>query len=107
MSCRKAQEVLDANDVQVETYSDTRKEKLDTRATWELVKNARSLHVAKGKQIEHLTPGRDSQDQILEAILGRTGTLRAPTVQIGDDYFVGFNAELYARVVAAAPSSAD
>ena len=65
---------------------------------WERVKIARSVHVAKGKKVDVFDPNVDSQDHILKAIMGRSGNLRAPTLQIGDTFFVGFNAPLYAAI---------
>ena len=62
---------------------------------WERIKTAQSIHVAKGKKVDIFAPNVDSQDAILKAIIGRSGNLRAPTLQFGDTFFVGFNAELY------------
>ena len=94
-SCRKAQEFLDANNIQVDSRTDARKEKLDPIEVWERIKAAQSIHIAKGKKVDVFNPNVDSQDAILEAIMGRSGNLRAPTLQIGDTFFVGFNALLY------------
>ena len=59
------------------------------------MKTARSIHVAKGKKVDVFDPNVDSQDDILKVTMGRSGNLRAPTLQIGDTFFVGFNALLY------------
>ncbi len=74
---------------------DARKEKLDSTEVWDRIKTARSIHVAKGKKVDVFDPNVDTQDVILKAIMGRSGNLRAPTVQICDTFFVGFNAPLY------------
>ena len=94
-SCRKAQEFLDANNIQVDSRTDARKQKLNSTEVWERIKTAQSIHVAKGKKVDVFDPNADSQDTILKAIMGRSGNLRAPTLQIGDRFFVGFNALLY------------
>ena len=98
MSCRKAQEVLDANNLQVEGRTDARKEKLDLAATWDLIQGASRIHVAKGKKVETLDPHKESQEIILKAVTGRTGNLRAPTVRIENEFFVGFNSDLYTEI---------
>ncbi len=36
-------------------------------------------------------------DELLAVILGRSGTLRAPTVVSGKRLLVGFNADMYAE----------
>ena len=59
------------------------------------MKTAQSIHVAKGKKVDVFDPNVDSQDAILKTIMGRSGNLRAPTLQFGDTFFVGFNASLY------------
>jgi len=79
----------------VDSRTDARKEKLDPTEVWERIKAAQSIHVAKGKKVDVFDPHADSQAIILKAIMGRSGNLRAPTLQIGDTFFVGFNAPLY------------
>jgi triphosphoribosyl-dephospho-CoA synthetase len=74
---------------------DARKEKLDSTEVWDRIKTAQSIHVAKGKKVDVFDPNVDTQDAILKAIMGRSGNLRAPTLQFGDTFFVGFNASLY------------
>jgi triphosphoribosyl-dephospho-CoA synthetase len=74
---------------------DARKEKLDSTEVWDRIKTAQSIHVAKGKKVDVFNPNVDTQDDILKAIMGRSGNLRAPTLQVGDTFFVGFNAPLY------------
>ena len=59
------------------------------------MKTAQSIHVAKGKKVDVFDPNVDSQDDILKVTMGRSGNLRAPTLQFGDTFFVGFNASLY------------
>jgi hypothetical protein len=51
-----------------------------------------------GKKVETFVPGKDEQDLMLEAIVGRSGTLRAPTLRIGNRFFIGFNENLYAGI---------
>ncbi len=79
----------------METRTNARKEKLDATAAWELLHNATEITVAKGKRIETFIPTPDSQEAILKAVIGRSGNLRAPTVQIANAFFVGFNEALY------------
>ena len=44
-------------------------------------------------------PKVGSQDDILAAIMGRSGNLRAPTLQVEDTFFVGFNDQLYDMIL--------
>ncbi len=91
------QEVLDTNNLQAENRSDARKDKLEADAVWELIRSAEQIVVAKGKKVETFVPSDDVRDDLLKAVLGRSGSLRAPTVQIGDVFYVGYNDALYSQ----------
>jgi len=89
------QEFLDTHNLQAENRTDARKEKIDAAAVWALMGNAEQIVVAKGKSVETFVPSDATQAPILKAALGRSGSLRAPTVQSGDVFFVGYNVALY------------
>lgn len=42
-------------------------------------------------------PQQDDREAILKVALGRSGKLRAPTLQKGDLFLVGFNETLYSQ----------
>jgi len=44
-------------------------------------------------------PAGDDFDDLLAKATGRTGNLRAPTVRIGTTLYVGFNQEMYDKLV--------
>ena len=89
------QEFLDTHNLQAESRTDARKEKMDAAAVWDLMGSAKRIVVAKGRRIETFVPTEDTQESILKAVMGRSGSLRAPTVQSGDVFLVGFNETLY------------
>ena len=89
------QEFLDTHNVEVENRTDARKERMDAEAVWALMGSAKQIVVAKGQRVETFVPSEDAQEPILKVVLGRSGSLRAPTVQSGDVFFVGYNAALY------------
>lgn len=89
------QEFLDTHNLRAENRTDARKEKMDAAAVWDLMGSAKQIVVAKGKRVETFVPTDDTQAPILKAVLGRSGSLRAPTVQSGDVFFVGYNVTLY------------
>lgn len=90
------QEVLDTHNLEVGSRSDARKERIEADATWELMCSADSIVVAKGKKVETHVPTEDDREVILKVVLGRSGSLRAPTVQVGNVFYVGYNDALYA-----------
>ena len=89
------QEFLDTRNLQVENRTDARKEKMDAAAVWDLMGSAKQIIVAKGQRLETFVPTEDPQEAILKVVMGRSGSLRAPTVQSGDVFFVGYNDLLY------------
>ena len=89
------QEFLDTHNLQAENRTDARKERMEAAAVWDLMGDAKQIVVAKGKRVETFVPSDDTQAPILKAVLGRSGSLRAPTVQSGDLFFVGYNVALY------------
>ena len=71
---------------------------MDAAAVWDLMGNAKQIIVAKGRRVETFVPTEDTQASILNAVIGRSGSLRAPTIQSGDVFFVGYNNALYETV---------
>ena len=69
---------------------------VDARAALELLEGVTDLFVAKGKKSVHvdLRKDRPSDDELLGLMLGRSGTLRAPTLKSGKRLIVGFNADI-------------
>ncbi len=63
-----------------------------------LAKQASKVIVAKGKKVEEFTGGKAGQD-VVAAMLGPTGNLRAPTLRKGKTVLVGFNEEVYEKVL--------
>jgi len=72
--------------------------KLGKREAVELVKAAKKVIVAKGKKIQTV-PGGKATKEVVDALLGPTGNLRAPTVRVGKTLLVGFDESSYADVL--------
>ncbi|MBP8037574.1 MAG: hypothetical protein GX835_10505 [Desulfobulbaceae bacterium] len=89
--------MLNRNSIACETVADARKASLAEEEAWQVLAAAREIIVAKGKKRLVFDPRRDSRETILKETLGRSGTLRAPTLRIGDRLLVGYNDELYAQ----------
>ena len=78
-----------------EQVVDAKKTKIDETAAWQLLKDAGSIAIAKGKKIHNFSSTKAAKEEILKHAMGPSGNLRAPTYRVGDDYVVGFNEELY------------
>ena len=60
-----------------------------------LAKAASKVVVAKGKQVSEFEPGGKAGRALVDAMLGPTGNLRAPTLRQGKTVIVGFNEEVF------------
>ena len=60
-----------------------------------------TLITAKGKKVDTFDLTRDRPDDatLLARMMGPTGNLRAPAARVGRTLVVGFNEEVYARVL--------
>lgn len=77
---------------------DARKEKFAAGRTWELLQDAESIVVAKGKKVLKFQSPAADKDVVLQQVMGPSGNLRAPTLQIGKRFVVGFSVELFQEV---------
>jgi hypothetical protein len=85
---------LDANGIEPkETVPASRK--LSRKDAAEIAKGASKLVVAKGKKISEFKPAGKAPKDAVDAMLGPTGNLRAPTLRVGKTVLVGFNEEVY------------
>lgn len=64
---------------------------------WEILRKAKTVHTAKGKAFDSRPATEENKEEILKAAVGPSGKLRAPTLRLGEDIFVGFHPELYDR----------
>ena len=60
-----------------------------------LVRAARRVIVAKGKSVRSFAPNGQAPAEVVDAVVGPTGNLRAPAVVVGDTLIVGWNEEAY------------
>jgi hypothetical protein len=90
--------VLQCHEVAIEQVVDARKESLAGDDAWKMLAGAGQVLVAKGKAYQVFDPRVDSKEAVLAQALGRTGNLRAPSLRIGDQLWVGFSEGLYARL---------
>jgi hypothetical protein len=74
---------------------DAKKTRIDEDAAWAMLKQAKSIAIAKGKKFHKFEAVADEKEAILKQAMGPSGNLRAPTYRVGADYVIGFNADLY------------
>jgi len=69
--------------------------KLQADDAAELLTDASTLIVAKGKKVTSYDVDGTPSDDAVAAMLGPTGNLRAPTAKVGSTLLVGFNEDAY------------
>ncbi|MFT4571065.1 MAG: arsenate reductase-like glutaredoxin family protein [Hyphomicrobiaceae bacterium] len=72
--------------------------KLGREDAADIARKATKLIVAKGKKVSEFSPGGKASAEVVDAMLGPTGNLRAPCIIVGKTVLVGFNDEVYAKV---------
>ena len=81
----------------VETVPASRK--LGREDAQALAREARTIVAAKGKKVATFDVSGEPSDEAVDAMLGPTGNLRAPTIRAGDTLLVGFDEEHYREVL--------
>lgn len=73
--------------------------KLGRKEATELAKGASRVTVSQGKKVVEFAPGGKPTPELLDAMLGTTGNLRAPCIKRGKALLVGFNEEVYTKTL--------
>jgi hypothetical protein len=73
--------------------------KLGAKDAAAIAKAATKIVVAKGAKVAEFKPGGKAPKEVVDAMLGPTGNLRAPCMRVGKTVVVGFNADVYRSVL--------
>lgn len=80
------------------TEINAKKESYADEDAWQVIAEATKVYVASGKNIIEFNPATADKDKMLKKITGRTGNLRAPTLKLGDRFYVGYNIDMYEKL---------
>ena len=70
------------------------------KAALAMVRDVDEIYAAKGKKLVHLDlRANPPRSEIIAAIIGPSGNLRAPTVRKGKTLLVGFTEDLYRHLI--------
>ncbi len=80
---------------------DAKKTRMGPREALELARKANEIYVSKGAKVVHIDMRKEKpdDDRIISVMLGPSGNLRAPTLQVGKTLLVGFNEDSYNKVL--------
>lgn len=85
---------MDANSIEPKEVVSANK-KLGKKDAAAIAKAASKLIVSKGKKVSEFGAADKDSKAAIEAMLGPTGNLRAPTLRVGKTVLVGFSDEIY------------
>jgi hypothetical protein len=96
----KPRSFLGKHHIQAES-KDVRKNPLSVPATLKLARSMRAVHGVIGKKIISYDLKKDnpSDEELKKILIGRSGTMRAPCLQVDDVLVGGFDQDLYSRLL--------
>jgi len=85
---------LEASNIAIETTVPASR-KLQREDAQALLAKASKMIVAKGKKVVEFKGGAAATEEAVDAMLGSTGNLRAPTSVVGKTLLIGFNEDAF------------
>lgn len=101
-TCARAQDFLTRKKIDIpKVVVDARKNRMGVKEALKLAHSSDKLYVTKGSKVITVDMQKDKpSDELLESLLiGPSGNLRAPTLQIGKTLLVGFDEAAYTEVL--------
>ncbi len=101
VTCERAQEFLTRKKVKAATTVDAKKIRISPDEAVAMARKFDEIYASKGTKLVHLNLKKDSvdDDELKKLIVGPSGNLRAPTLQVGKVLLVGFNEDSYSKVL--------
>lgn len=101
MTCERTQEFLAKKKIAATETIDAKKQTQGRKEALATARKADEIYAAKGKNVVHLDLKSQKVDDaaVLAVVLGPTGNLRAPSFFVGKTLIVGFNEEMYAKLL--------
>jgi len=62
-----------------------------------MLQTASKIYIGRQSKYKEWAPDEENRDEIMAQALGRSGTLRAPTLKSGKEILVGFSEEMYRK----------
>ncbi len=81
------------------SFVDVRKAPVSADEAVALVRRHRKAYARRGAALVEIDPAKATDDEIRKHFLGREGTLRAPTVSVGDVIIAGYDPPTFDRLV--------
>lgn len=100
-TCSKAKAFLDEHGIASREVVLARQVAIEPTTAFAMLDKVQHLAVVRGSKVyEFERPQFAEQDEQIESmIIGRSGSLRAPTIRVGTTMIVGYEKNLYSRVL--------
>ncbi len=82
----------------IKTDVNAKTQPLPDEKAWQLIADANKVYVASGSKIIEFDPATADKTAMLKLITGRSGNLRAPSLKLGNDFYIGYNTEMYEQI---------
>jgi len=101
VTCARAQDFLTRKKVKAATTVDAKKTRIGPDEAVSMARKFNEIYASKGTKLVHLDLKKEEIDdeELKKLIIGPSGNLRAPTLQVGKTLLVGFNEESYSKVL--------
>lgn len=102
-TCQKTQDFLEQHNLGALEMVEAKKKALRAEEALKLAQSVDEIYATKGSNRVYfnLKQEKPDQDQLLAAMLGPTGNLRAPILKKGRVLLVGFDQENYSKILLA------
>jgi arsenate reductase-like glutaredoxin family protein len=102
MSCQRAQGFLESVGGTVTAIQSAKKDRIDPAEALKLARKMAKVVAARGKKVITFDMKADPPDDqtLIDHLIGPSGNLRAPAAIVGETLVVGFNDDVYRRVLA-------
>ncbi len=92
------------NKIEAETTVDAKKQTLGRNEALVLAKTVKEIYSLRGNKLIHINMWENApgEKELLEAMLGPTGNLRAPSIKLDDTLIIGFNEEAFNKLFSTA-----
>lgn len=88
------------NNFESKEIVDARKQSLGKQDALKLANDVSEIYSARGKTVTHIKLAEaPSEKELMDALIGPTGNLRAPSIKVGDKLLVGFNEEMFNTIL--------
>ncbi len=91
--------MLESENIEILKNINAAKDKIGRDDAWELIKKYKTVVIGKGKKYNKFEPMEENREQILKEAIGRSGNLRAPSMEVGDKFIIGFNDDMFDEFV--------